>query len=147
MSKLSDLLSPLPLTDIEKTRRPVRAWQYKAPRSIVRYILRHIALPVIAGVFLAVILIWILGCSAADDNSEQGNSLQWEQGYEAHRAWYRLSCAAMNNPKLVPVSDIFRLLAHEKQVSNEDFSAGWSQSGEDDKAAYSPADLVKCEAY
>ena len=61
MSKLSDLLSPLPLTDEEKTRQPVRAWQYKAPRFIVRYIFLPIALVVIAGVILT-----LIGCQAAN---------------------------------------------------------------------------------
>ena len=55
MSKLSDLLSPLPLTDEEKTRQPVRAWQYKAPRVIVRYILLFIVPAVIAGVIAAIL--------------------------------------------------------------------------------------------
>ncbi len=60
MGKLSDLLSPLPLTDVEKTRQPVRAWQHKTPRRIVRAILGPIALSVIAAVITGVILAVIL---------------------------------------------------------------------------------------
>lgn len=142
MSKLSDLLSPLPLTDEEKTRRPVRAWQYKAPRVIARYIF----LPIALGVVIGVILI-LIGCQAADDNPEQGNSRQWEQGYAAYRESYRLGCAAMNNPNVLEASAIFDKWAIERRVSDADFSAGWMQAGYDDLALYSSVDLVTCEAY
>ncbi len=142
MSKLSDLLSPLPLTDEEKTRQPVRAWQYKAPRVIVRYIL----LPIAVGVITGVILI-LMGCQATDNSPDRGNSRQWEEGYEAWRERYRLGCAARNTPGLWETYDIFVELAFEKLLSDADFAAGWNQSAEDDEASYSLADRMNCEAY
>ena len=139
---MSKLLSPLPLTDEEKTRQPVRAWQYKAPRVIVRYILLFIVPAVIAGV-----IVILMGCQATDNTPDRGNSRQWEEGYVAWRESYRLGCAAMNNPDVLQASVIFDKWAIERRLSDADFSAGWTQAGIDDLALYGNPDLLICESY